>query len=95
MPGWLACGSRAYLPFGPSGLQDAEEEPVVVYRDELEALRLVYLEGLTVEEAAKRMGVPRGRLWRLLDRGRRKIVYALVHGYPLLVEESNERAGEG
>ncbi len=58
-------------------------EPVVVAPDELEALRLVYYLGLTQEEAAQRMGVSRGTLWRLLSSGRKKVIAALVEGRPL------------
>ncbi len=57
--------------------------------DELEALRLVYLEGLTQEEAAKRMNVSRGTLWRMLNSGRRKVVQALVELRPIVILSSS------
>ncbi|RLE95497.1 MAG: hypothetical protein DRJ57_06585 [Thermoprotei archaeon] len=60
-------------------------EPIYLMPDELEALRLVYLEGLTQGEAAERMGVSRGTLWRVLDSGRRKIAQALVEGRPIVI----------
>ncbi len=58
---------------------------VVIGLDELEAMKLVYLEGLSQEEAAARMGVSRGTLWRLLSSGRRKVTLALVELKPILV----------
>ena len=55
-------------------------EPVVLDGAELEALRLVDLEGLSQEEAGARMGVSRGTVWRLLQEARRKIAAALSEG---------------
>ena len=52
---------------------------------EVEALRLVDLEGLSQEEAGREMGVSRGTIWRLLQSARRKVAQALTEGRPLLV----------
>ncbi|RLI37086.1 hypothetical protein DRO60_04950 [Candidatus Bathyarchaeota archaeon] len=75
--------SVAFIPHVEG--EPIEGEPVVLMPDELEALRLVYLEGLTQREASRRMGISRGTLWRLLDSGRRKIVRALVERRPLVL----------
>jgi len=61
---------------------------LVVLPDELEAMRLVYLEGLTQKEASERMGISRGTLWRLLDSGRKKVVKALVEKRPIVLTAS-------
>jgi uncharacterized protein len=58
----------------------------VLALDELEALRLVDLEGLSHEQAADRMGVSRGTVGRLVERGRRVVVDALLHGKALRME---------
>ena len=86
LPPWVPPGKllEAYVPL----MAQAEGEPVVLYRDELEAFRLVYLEGLRQEEAAERMGLSRGSLWRLLDSARRKIALALSEARPLLIAEA-------
>ncbi|HIH89233.1 TPA: DUF134 domain-containing protein [Candidatus Bathyarchaeota archaeon] len=55
-------------------------EPVALDGAELEALRLVDLEGLSQEEAGTKMGVSRGTVWRLLQEARRKIATALSEG---------------
>ena len=64
---------------------EAANKPIFLAPDELEALRLVYYIGLNQEEAAKRMGISRGTLWRLLDSGRKKVVSAVIEGRPLIV----------
>jgi len=55
-------------------------EPVVIDGAELEAMRLIDLEGLSQEEAGVRMGVSRGTIWRLLQEARRKTTAALSEG---------------
>jgi predicted DNA-binding protein (UPF0251 family) len=52
---------------------------------EVEALRLVDLEGLSQEEAGKEMGVSRGTVWRLLQSARKKTAQALTEGRTLTV----------
>jgi uncharacterized protein len=52
---------------------------------ELEAIRLVDLEGLSQEQAGTKMGVSRGTIWRLVKSARRKVVQALTEGRPLIV----------
>ncbi|NIV45194.1 DUF134 domain-containing protein [Candidatus Bathyarchaeota archaeon] len=52
---------------------------------ELEVLRLVDLEGLSQEEAGKKMGVSRGTVWRLAQSARKKTAQALTEGRPILI----------
>jgi predicted DNA-binding protein (UPF0251 family) len=90
-----------FEPRTPEGEPYPGGEPVVLAPDEVEALRLVYLEGLTQGEAALRMGVSRGTLWRILAEARRKLVQAIVEGRPIVVEApgpagpGSSRPGEG
>lgn len=65
-------------------------EPIYIEPAELEALRLVDLEGLSQKEAGEKMGVSRGTVWRLLQSARKKSAQALTEARPLLVS-----AGEG
>lgn len=60
-------------------------EPIYLTPDELESMRLVYLEGLTQDEASRRMMVSRGTLWRSLESGRRKVTQAIVERRPLIL----------
>ncbi len=81
---WFNIDGVTFVPVDRSG-QVINNEPVYIMPDEFEALRLVYFEGLTQEEAAKRMNVSRGTLWRALDSGRKKLVKALVERRPIVV----------
>ncbi|MFX1286359.1 MAG: DUF134 domain-containing protein [Promethearchaeota archaeon] len=49
-------------------------------RVELEALRLVDEQNLTQEQAAERMHISRGTLWRILQQARKKLISALYSG---------------
>ena len=60
-------------------------EPILLEIAELEALRLVDLEGLSQEEAGQRMGVSRGTVWRLVQRARKKMAQALSEGRPIYI----------
>ncbi|MEM2901409.1 MAG: DUF134 domain-containing protein [Candidatus Bathyarchaeia archaeon] len=60
--------------------------PIVLDVDEFEAVRLIDYEGLTQEEAARRMEVSRGTVWRCIDSARKKIASMLVEGRELLIE---------
>ena len=59
--------------------------PIHIDRAELEAFRLVDLEGLSQEQAGQRMGVSRGTVWRILQSARRKTAQALTEGRPLQI----------
>lgn len=72
--------------FKPRGVPMADLAERVLALDELEALRLVDLESLSQEQAGEAMGVSRGTIGRLLERGRRVVVDALVHGHALRIE---------
>ena len=60
-------------------------EPIYIEPAELEALRLVDLEGLSQEEAGERMGVSRGTVWRLIQSARKKTSQALTEGRPIRI----------
>jgi len=64
--------------------------PVMLEPAELEAMRLVDLEGLSQEEAGGRMRVSRGTVWRLLQSARQKVTSALVEGRPLTIHDQGD-----
>ena len=63
-------------------------EPIFIEPAELEALRLVDLEGLSQEEAGEKMGVSRGTVWRLVQSARKKTAQALSEGRQIHVATS-------
>ncbi len=77
-PRWIS-----YIPpvrsYAPMGVPYTKS--VILTYSEMEALRLVDVEGLTQEEAAARMGVSRKTLWNELKSGRKKIVEAILYGW--------------
>lgn len=66
--------------FKPAGLPTRDLQHVQLGVDELEAIRLVDLEGLSHERAAEVMGVSRQTVGRVLERGRACVAEALVEG---------------
>ena len=93
------CGRRGRFPkpvilgaspsverFTPAPLGNME--PVVIETAELEAFRLVDMEGLSQEEAGQRMNISRGTIWRLVQSARKKTAQALTEGRPLHISAS-------
>ena len=74
--------------FKPVGLPLRNLNRIILYRDELESIKLCDLEGLTQEQAGERMGVSRGTIQRLLTGARRKVAEALVSGAALVFSET-------
>ena len=72
------------MAFGPLPLP-VTGKTIIMSLDEYEAFRLIYYEDLKQEEAAKRMGVSRGTVWRCLENARRKVATMLVERRPLIV----------
>jgi predicted DNA-binding protein (UPF0251 family) len=67
-----------HVAFKPTGIPMTDLETIPVSHDELEALRLCDLLGLTQEEAGQKMGVSRGTIQRIVTVARRKVAKALV-----------------
>jgi len=57
--------------------------------DELEALRLADIEGLSQIEAAKLMGVSQPTFHRILKEARRKASMAVLGGEPVIVQDQS------
>ena len=72
--------------FGPAGVPVRRLEKVRLAFDELEALRLLHLEGITQAEAGRRLGVSRSTVSRMADRAHRAVTEALVLGKAVCVE---------
>ena len=79
-----------YVPgsklFGPVGVPARQLEKVRIAFDELEALRLLHVEGVTQAEAGSRLGVSASTVSRMADRAHRVITDALVSYKAICVE---------
>lgn len=73
--------------FKPRSIPMHQLQPIRLDLSELEALRLCDFEGLDQSAAGRRMGLSRGSVQRLLTKGRRKILRALLHSQALLIAE--------
>lgn len=65
-----------------------EIEKIPFYRDELEVLKLCDLDGLTQEQAGRRMGISRGTVQRTLAVARKKVAMALSECKALVCEKT-------
>lgn len=71
--------------FKPAGVPARELEQLQLPVDQLEAIRLVDLEGLSHEQAAAVIGVSRQTVGRLLDAGRGTVADALTRGKAIVI----------
>lgn len=71
--------------FKPRGVPLCELDEAVLGLDELEALRLIDLDGLYQADVAVRMGVSRQTIGNILHGARRKVADALVNGKALRI----------
>jgi len=87
----LVRGMPPVAYFKPQGVPLRLLGELVLKLDELEALRLADLEGLSQEEAGQKMGVSRATFGRIVESARRKTAQVLVHGMALRIEGGSVR----
>lgn len=71
-----------------------EIEAIELAIEELEALRLVDVEGLHQEDAAMQMGVSRRAFWEDLQNARKKVAFALSSGKGIEIRDYNIKGCE-
>jgi uncharacterized protein len=76
--------------YKPAGIPLDNLQRVSLLPEELEALRLCDLEGLSQLEAAEKMGVSRSTLQRILDKAHRQVTIALVEHMALQIIASEQ-----
>jgi len=81
-----------YRIYKPAGIPTTQLQRVRLQSDELEALRLCDVDGLTQEEAGAKMGISRGTVQRLLASGRKKMISALLESKALFIGPDHEVA---
>jgi len=75
------------LSFKPCGLPREALEIVVIYEDEMEAIRLADFKSLYQQECADKMSISRTTFSRLVESARKKIADALLNQKMLNVEK--------
>ncbi len=72
--------------FKPAGIPLSNINETLLTLTELEAIRLVDLEEMEQEKAAKKMKISQPTLSRLLNSARKKIAFALVNGQAIKIQ---------
>jgi uncharacterized protein len=75
--------------FKPRGVPLRQIEEVRLTIDQMEALRLADLEGLSQQEAGLRMGVSRATFGRIIQQARKVVAEAIINGKAILLEGGN------
>lgn len=81
--------------YKPAGVPLKDLRQIPLAPDELEALRLADVEGLTQEQGAQEMDISRSTFQRILTNARRRVALALVEGTALKLAESKEEHEAG
>jgi len=72
--------------YKPAGVALDGLRLITLLHEELEAMRLADLKGLTQAEAAEHMAVSRSTFQRILSRARRQVALALAEGQALQIK---------
>ncbi|WP_067517640.1 DUF134 domain-containing protein [Endozoicomonas ascidiicola] len=80
----------AFSCFKPNGVAMGELSVISLADDELEALKLVDMDGLSHQDAANELGVSRQTLGNIVAAGRQKVASALINGFALELSSDNQ-----
>ncbi len=93
MPRPVRCRAVGFSPgvsyFKPRGVPLYRLDEVILYVDELEAVRLSDLEGMQQEECARSMNISQPTFHRTVRSARKKIADAIVKGKAIRIEGGN------
>ncbi len=73
------------IVYKPTGVPMSQVEKEAIPMDEFEAIRLCDVEGMTQEEAGQEMGVSRGTVQRLVQKGRKRLIQAMIDQKAILL----------
>jgi len=74
--------------FKPKGIPLRELEEITITDEELETIRLRYIEKMDQEESAKKMGISQSQYQRDLTSILEKITKALIEGYAINIAKT-------
>ena len=83
--------ARYFLPSKeiPSDRDADNIREIILKIEELEAMRLRDIEGLTQQECADKMGISRQTFQNIIDNGRKKLTLALMEGRAIYIKGGN------
>jgi predicted DNA-binding protein (UPF0251 family) len=81
----IVTGPPVMEGFKPFGVPISDLEPVILFYEEYESIRLLDYLGMTQLEAAKEMAVSRPTLTRIYEKARRAIAEAFVEGKAIFI----------
>jgi len=87
-------GTYGVTFFKPCGVPLSDLTGVAVPVDGIEAMRLVDAEGLSQEEAARRMEISAPTLCRILAQARASVARALAQGMAIRIDADDPASGE-
>ncbi len=82
------CGKPDVLIFKPAGIKKYNLEEIVLELDEYEALRLVDIEQVTMQEWAEKMKISAATFNRLIQSAHSKIANAIVYWKVIRINNS-------
>ncbi|WP_299020555.1 DUF134 domain-containing protein [uncultured Photobacterium sp.] len=82
----------AHSCFKPNGIPMSQLDSIALAPDELEAIRLVDLNGLNQQAAAQELGVSRQTLGNIVASARHKVAQALVKGMALELQPVSQQS---
>jgi len=82
---------HAGISFKPRGIPSGELESVIIYEDEMEAIKLADLKSLYQQECATKMGISRTTFSRLIESARKKVADALLNKKLLHVKHRDSK----
>ena len=77
--------------FKPCGIKSIDLEQIIVYDDEMEAIRLADFESLYQQESEDMMGISRTTFSRLVESARKKIADALLNQKAINIKIRDEQ----
>lgn len=81
------CGKPDVLIFKPAGTQRNNLEEIVIGLDEYEALRLVDIENMTMQEGAEKMKISSATFNRLAQSVHNKLANAIIYGKVIRIND--------
>lgn len=72
--------------FKPQAIPLSKLAKINLGHDEIEAMRLVDMQHMRQEDAAKKMGISSATIQRIIETAREKLVKALIEGHAIVID---------